>query len=279
MVEQMKKQAITLGAMVYPGWAACTLEDQIAALKVCGLNQTEIFMSDKTLGDAGRVAEQLRKEGIAPVSLHAPFSREISLSALDAARRASSVSKGLAAVEAAGAAGVEVVIFHPANDVRNIPLRGEHAEALTESMRRLCDAARGKGLRAAIENMPSGELGASLAEIAALVRASGIPNLGVCLDTGHANMNKDLVAGVAAAGDRLFALHVHDNNGAKDEHLAVFAGTVDWEGFAEALSRARFAGCFMLETGYLFPRKDFPPPVTDWVERLRALLERHFRVA
>ena len=289
----MKASLISLGAMVYPEWAPCTLEAQIAALRSCGLNQTEIFMTEKTLAATGRVAELLRKEGIAPVSLHAPFSREISLSTLDALRRLASVSKGLAAIVGAGAAGVETVIFHPADDVRNLPLRGpstmlraapsvsrggEHAEALTESLRKLCAAARERGLRVAIENMPSGELGASIVEIADLVRASGIGNLGVCVDTGHANMNKDLVEGVAAAGDRLFALHVHDNDGVKDQHLAVFAGTADWEGFVGELARVAFKGCFMLETGYIFPREGNPAPSLEWLERLRQLLARHFEV-
>jgi sugar phosphate isomerase/epimerase len=270
--------SISLGAMVYPEWTPCTLEAQIAALRSCGLGQTEIFMTEKTLAAAHEIAKLLRREGIAPVSLHAPFSREISLSTLDPLRRLASVSKGLAAIEAAGAAGVETVIFHPADDVRNIPLRGEYAEALTESLRKLCAAARERGLRVAIENMPSGELGASIVEIADLVRASGIRNLGVCVDTGHANMNKDLVEGVAAAGDRLFALHVHDNDGVKDQHLAVFAGTADWEGFVGELARVAFRGCFMLETGYIFPREGNPAPSLEWLERLRQLLARHFEV-
>ena len=274
----MSNTRISLGAMVYPGSSAWTLEAQIGALRSCGLNQTEIFTTEKTLADALEVAEMLRKEGITPISLHAPFTREISLSTLDPLRRLASVEKGLAAVAAASAAGTETIILHPSNDVRNIPLRGEHSEALTESMRTLCAAARDKGLRVAIENMPSGELGASLVEIADLVRASGIENLGVCVDTGHANMNKDLIPGVAAAGDRLFALHVHDNDGLKDQHLPVFAGTADWEGFAEALSAVGFGGCFMLETGSIFPKQDNTSPSLEWLEHLRELLSRYFLV-
>jgi sugar phosphate isomerase/epimerase len=207
-----------------------------------------------------------------PISLHAPFNREISLSTLNPLRRLASVEKGLAAIQAAGVAGVDTIVFHPADDVRNIPLRGEHAAALIDSMRRLCAAAEAKSIRVALENMPSGELGASLIEIADLVRASGIHNLGVCLDTGHANMNKDLIAGVVASSQRLFALHVHDNDGLKDQHLAVFAGTVNWDEFVKTLRDIRFSGCFMLETGQIFPTKEIPKPPLVWIERVRQLL-------
>ncbi len=268
----MKDSGIPLGAMVYPGWSPCSLAGQIAALQKCALTRTEIFMTEKTLPDARKTAERLRAEGIRPISLHAPFSKEISLSTLDTGRRQASVQKGLAALDAAGEAGTETVILHPADDVRDIPLEGVYAEALTDSLRTLCAAARRKGLRVAVENMPSGELGAKVAEIAKLVQESGIEGLGVCLDTGHANMNRDLIEGVHAAKDRLFALHVHDNDGAKDQHLAVFSGTVDWEAFVTALARAKFRGCFMLETGYLFPTEKNPAPSLEWVERLRRLL-------
>lgn len=267
-----EKQALSLGAMVYPDWALCPLDEQLAAMRAAGLMETELFFIEKNLSTAQRVAEQVRSAGIRPVSLHAPFSREISLSTLEPLRRMASVAKGLNAVEAAAAAGVETIVFHPANDVRDIPLRGEHAAALTESLKKICAAARTKGLRVAVENMPPQELGSHLVEIVEMVRASHIPNLGICLDTGHANMNGDLIEGVSAAGQFLFALHVHDNDGTKDQHLPVFSGTINWADFLKALTNTGFTGCFMLETGHIFPRKNASQPCLEWIERLRAML-------
>jgi sugar phosphate isomerase/epimerase len=258
--------------MVYPGWAACSLEGQIGAMTACGLREAEIFTSEKTLAEAPDVARKLREAGVTPVSLHAPYSRSLSLSHLEKVRRLEAVASGQRAIQVAAKATVQIVLFHPADDLRNIALTGEHAAALTESMRTLCAAAEREGMRVVIENMPPGELGARVAEIAGLVKGSGIANLGVCLDTGHANMNGDLIEGVAASGERLFALHVHDNDGLKDQHLPVFAGTTNWGELVKALVSARFEGCFMLETGHLFPSQERPQPSWEWVERVRGLL-------
>lgn len=58
-------------------------------------------------------------------------------------------------------------------------------------------------------------------------------NVGVTLDAGHANLSD---AGLEHAfellGSRIGELHVHDNNGLRDEHLWPGSGEMDWTKFA-----------------------------------------------
>ena len=43
-------------------------------------------------------------------------------------------------------------------------------------------------------------------------------------------------------------LHIHDNNGFEDEHMAPFLGTIDWEDFCKALRQIDYSGALSLET-------------------------------
>ena len=52
--------------------------------------------------------------------------------------------------------------------------------------------------------------------------------VGWCFDSGHANLAGN-AARLYAFGDRLIALHLHDNLGEKDDHQPPFFGTVDWK--------------------------------------------------
>jgi sugar phosphate isomerase/epimerase len=64
-------------------------------------------------------------------------------------------------------------------------------------------------------------------------------NLKFCFDTGHANaMTKNIKEFPwDTFGDRLYYLHLNDNNGAKDEHLIPFQGNIDWDGIAMIIKK------------------------------------------
>ncbi|MDD3622224.1 MAG: sugar phosphate isomerase/epimerase [Methanofollis sp.] len=56
----------------------------------------------------------------------------------------------------------------------------------------------------------------------------GIEGVGVTFDLGHANTVR-AVDGFLAHIGAADHLHIHDNHGTSDEHLALGAGTIDWE--------------------------------------------------
>lgn len=61
--------------------------------------------------------------------------------------------------------------------------------------------------------------------------------VGMCLDVGHANTNDGVLAYMKQLGERICAIHFHDNHGVKDEHLGVGEGTVPWVDFAAAFMK------------------------------------------
>ena len=66
--------------------------------------------------------------------------------------------------------------------------------------------------------------------------AAQIPNLGICYDTGHGEMD--------GSAD---AIHLNDNDGSGDNHLWPFDGTRNWPAFVERIVSESFDGPMILE--------------------------------
>ena len=77
------------------------------------------------------------------------------------------------------------------------------------------------------------------------------PYLGFCYDSGHENAFAPQENFLSSYGDRLFAMHLHDNCGnGKDEHKLPFEGTIDWTKTVKALNQTElFKRSIVLESG------------------------------
>lgn len=72
------------------------------------------------------------------------------------------------------------------------------------------------------------------------VDAIGLPQVGACLDAGHAHVHSSFSPArwVEVLGPRIGQLHLHDNARVYDQHLVPGGGTIDWGAFAAALRAA-----------------------------------------
>lgn len=76
------------------------------------------------------------------------------------------------------------------------------------------------------------------------------PNLGVVLDTGHQNAQKEILPlAVYKLGKRIKYLHASDNDSRDNEHLAVGRGSIDWEALFAALRHVGFDGWVGVDVG------------------------------
>jgi len=91
-------------------------------------------------------------------------------------------------------------------------------------------------------------------------------NLGVCIDVGHANISRDAGGARETVSNyleryaaQLVHLHLHDNDGLRDEHLIPGNGTIDWDRVFTTLDRIGFAGTAVLENHQqgISPREGF----------------------
>lgn len=78
-----------------------------------------------------------------------------------------------------------------------------------------------------------------------------------CLDIGHAEMrgsNTSAVEMIKALGDRLTALHIHDNDQWHDSHQIPFAMDIDFVAVVDALKEIDYKGYFTLEADQYLSR-------------------------
>ena len=74
------------------------------------------------------------------------------------------------------------------------------------------------------------------------------PLIHACWDLGHANMEGHQYQDIIALGDDLRAIHVHDNNGKCDQHVAPFTGTLNMDEVITALIDIDYKDYFTFET-------------------------------
>lgn len=75
-------------------------------------------------------------------------------------------------------------------------------------------------------------------------------HVGFCFDTGHSNIWCKDTDWLSLYGDRLAAVHLHDNNGIHDEHAVPFTGNLGWHGIIYQLNKSSYHGPLTLEPEY-----------------------------
>lgn len=190
---------------------------------------------------------------VEPSQMHAPFGElDAQLASPDESVRSQGVKRAGRWLEYANMLGVKVMVFHTAWDRKSceLPSAEQISHVRDDNLRvfrEIGQAATDVGVRVAVENRLEGTFGSRPLDLLEIVSVD--PDiLGVCLDTGHANVN-GLVCGrfVRELNNGLIATHVHDNDGRSDQHLLPFAGNIDWDFFIRCLDATSYSGPMILE--------------------------------
>jgi protein FrlC len=107
-----------------------------------------------------------------------------------------------------------------------------------------------------------------------LIRDLEHDNVGILLDTGHAQVVGESVSGVIAEiYEHIFHFHIDDNHGLRDEHQVPGDGVIDFVAVLKELGRLDYQGylCAELEWGFTI---DPDPPVRLTVERMQRFAEQ-----
>ncbi len=158
--------------------------------------------------------------------------------------------------EACAMLGIPVSVCHPVVP----PGCAENIEACRVKNReyflRMGEAAARVGVAVAVENMfITRWVGETIwrycstpADLVALVDSVNLPNVRICLDTGHAHiMGEDWNETLRIYGERLAVLHIQDNDRHSDQHMLPWQGTTDWNALLAALAKHGYRGDFTFE--------------------------------
>lgn len=114
-------------------------------------------------------------------------------------------------------------------------------------VRELAQYAQGKDVTLALENGSLEVLRRTIDEVDILSPNGG---LGICIDVGHANLRKfghSVEQYLDEFKGKLVHLHLADNFGQKDDHLAPGEGIIDWKMVISKLQEINFKGFGVFE--------------------------------
>ena len=155
------------------------------------------------------------------------------------------------AIECTAEAGGKICVIHPDNN--------KSPEENAEMFQELLPFAQDHGVKIATENMWNWDVKLGHAAPAACsdeksfldhLNAVNDPYLVACLDIGHAEMeglHTTAEKMILALGDKLQALHMHDNNQHDDSHAIPFSMQIDFDKVVRALKAIDYQGYFTLE--------------------------------
>lgn len=202
------------------------------------------------LAGVRRVAERLEALGIGAYSFHAPFADHIDITALDPEQRAASVREVLVAAESASVLGSRYFVIHPGPEHQPNP-SGEDRQHRLENVARSLDEIAGRcrqlGMTCVLENKLPHLLFGNTADMLWILGAMTVTDVGVCLDTGHANLGGELDTAAQKLSRHLRMIHASDNRHQFDDHLPPGQGAIDWPRVLGLLRDHGFRGSLMME--------------------------------
>ena len=162
-------------------------------------------------------------------------------------------------IELAGRMHIPWAVVHPITcAAEGGPTVEESRQENVEFFKRLQAVAAPGGVGIAFENIPKSEY-ATAQELIALCRETEqYGKVGVCWDTGHANLIPDMnqAESIMLLGKRLKCTHIHDNHGKTDEHTLPMMGNIEWQPIIKALKESGYEGDLVYESGQ--PMKHLP---------------------
>lgn len=196
--------------------------ERIAAL---GLEHVEFkrgYLGSRETPSATRIGQTAAAHDLT-VSMHVPF-RDCNVAAFDARTRQAAVDAVEATITDAAAADALAVVAHAGSVPARYPdrIRERSRTGAIESLDRLATHADRVGVPLALENQPRTDrdrrFTTSPDALAALIEATDA-SVDVTLDVGHATATgQDWRTYVDRFGDRIRAVHMHDNDGTRDAH-------------------------------------------------------------
>lgn len=110
-----------------------------------------------------------------------------------------------------------------------------------DRIRKMVDIAENLNVNIALENLRKPEY------MDYIFKELPSSKLGFCYDSGHNNCFTPQRDFLQQYGDKLFALHLHDNDGIDDLHMIPFDGNINWNKIKDQIDNTYYNGAISLE--------------------------------
>ncbi len=203
------------------------------------------------------VIESYRRAGKRLRSMHGPF-MDLVPASLDRLIREATAARFSSGLEIARTLGLGHIVFHSGFIPKTYPM-DMWLESTTRFWKTLLPTIP-PGLQIHIENVYDDDW----QPLASLVDALESPQASLCLDVGHVNANssRSLRDWIQGLGSRIRHVHLHNNNGALDDHFRLSAGTAPMKETLEALLRHAPEAYWVVEA-----KKEEREPSLEWLDK------------
>ena len=203
------------------------------------------FNTDFMYGDSEieQIAWWLEDYQLSLLNVHGSVGLEKNYSSLLEYERQAGVDLIRNRIDLAARLSASVVILH-------LPIKPESIgdepfwDQVSRSLEDVSRFAFERGVRIAMENRPNDDF----LWINMLLHRFDSAFLGVCYDAGHGNIGHCGLGPLDAVKDRLYAIHLHDNDGEGDQHDLPFSGTVAWQKLVPILAASAYRGPVTIES-------------------------------
>ena len=218
-----------------PGYDV-SFEERYKLIRKAGFDCVMLWWSDQFGRGVGYQEDVrlARRAGLFVENIHAPVHEQNNLS-LDNLSGESVFQSYLQCVEDCCIYNIPTMVIHLPND--NNPLNQTGIRRLAE----LINKAERKNIQIAFENL------SNIKNLKTVLNKFTSNNVGYCYDSCH-HMNyatdEDLLG---MYGNRLMALHLHDNGGNHNQHQLPFDGNINWNTVMAKIARTGYRGATTLE--------------------------------
>ena len=210
--------------------------DRMSTIKQAGFDGVILLWADYFDKDYQAFPSYAEEAGLFVENAHAPYQGAGAIW-VDTLEGQAYTEQIIRCLEECRDHGIPTLVMHPINGRTPLPDRSIGLERF----KRICDAAERTGVNIAIENQGNADY------IGYVFEHVQSERLRFCFDSGHERFYSPDVDLLSLYGDRLIALHLHDNDGHEDAHALPFTGSVHWPRIASALERIGYQGAIALE--------------------------------
>lgn len=218
-------------------------QERMRFIKDVGFSGVMLLWADYFDKDYKQFPEYARSAGLNVENAHAPYMNANALWE-DTINGQDAFQEIITCVEDCAAYGIPTLVMHPENKngTETVELPVDFAIGV-DKIKRIVDMAERLNVNIAIENMSRPEY------LSCIFDNIQSKRLGFCFDSGHCNVFTPTHDLLSLYGDKLIALHLHDNNGVDDWHSLPFSGSINWSDIADKLNRFSYNGAIALEVG------------------------------
>ena len=211
-------------------------QERYKLIKAAGFDSVMLWWSDKFGRGEGyqKDVEFARDANIIIENIHAPVHEQNYIS-LDNQDGISVYESYLQCVKDCYKYDISTIVIHLPND--KYPLD----ELGIERLKSIIDFANECNVKIAFENL------SNIQNLDLVMNTFKSSNVGFCYDSCHHENYAPTYDLLEKYGERLIAIHLHDNGGKNNQHQLPFDGNINWENVMKKIAHSKYVGGTTLE--------------------------------